>query len=58
MEVSGQHHARLHYPPPGQSGHSTHWTGGWVGQRAGVIFSEKVNSANSKSSEITEGKSE
>jgi hypothetical protein len=33
--VSGQRHARPRYTP-GERTPGTHWTGGWVGPRAGL----------------------
>jgi hypothetical protein len=36
MGVSGQHHAPAALLPPGKGPPGTHWTGGWVGPRAGL----------------------
>jgi hypothetical protein len=35
MGVSGQHYAPAAFNPPGKDS-GTHWTGGWVGPRAGL----------------------
>jgi hypothetical protein len=34
--VSGQRHAPAALYPPGERTPGTHWTGGWVGPRAGL----------------------
>jgi hypothetical protein len=36
MGVSGQRHAPAVLYPPGKRTPSTHWTGGWVGLKAGL----------------------
>ena len=41
MEVSGQHHASAVLPPGKRT--STHWVGGWVDLRAGVVATKKTN---------------
>jgi hypothetical protein len=38
MDVSGKLHASVALPPGKESTPCTHWTGGWVGARAGIIL--------------------
>jgi hypothetical protein len=53
MEVSGQIHA-LAALPPGKRGPDTHWTGGWVGPRAGLDNVEKMKTLHRREA-ITDG---
>jgi hypothetical protein len=45
MGVSGQHHAQPRFTP-GERTTGTHWTGGWVGPRAGTQKLEEKSSVS------------